>query len=254
MAWSITGMLMPRWPKESSCRWTGPAPGPGSDCWQMPNNGIGLEHLAGDADDVVGGGRITGPLDRNTPSGLRSAISIESAPPTAQHVAAYYAAAGEVRGVLVLIPVDGRHGEPPLAERLDHVPAFGGHLTGQVGAAWTAGYAPRHQLIGVGRAHAGEHPTAFIRAGAAQMPGPPRGCRSRRSPTMPWRTSSSSSVPVRQFDARGDGIPDSGVAGGRSCRRAARRHSAVPADVADLRRGGDDDHNGDSSWVGQGFW
>ena len=34
----------------------------------------GAEHLSGDADNVVGGRRVARPVDRNTPSGLRSAI------------------------------------------------------------------------------------------------------------------------------------------------------------------------------------
>ena len=88
----------------------------------------------------------------------------------------------------------------------DDIDAVGADLAGQIGAQHRLlAPHPLHQLGRVRRATSPENTPAFIE---------PRLRRWRTTarvsmpaiPTMSWRTSSSSSVPVaRQFEARGDG-------------------------------------------------
>ena len=190
-------------------------------------------------DDVVGGGRVAGPVGQEHPVGLEVGDLLEGRR-RRQHVAAD-AAAGEVaRRVGLDAEVDRGDGEPLRPFGFHDVGVVGADLAGQVGAQHRLLAAhPVQQLVGVGQRVAGEH-AGLHRAAAAQVPHHRAGVDAGDADDAladQFVLQRSGGPPVRRPRRR----VAHRVAGDPDLVAAALGVLAVPAGVADLRRGGDHD-------------
>ena len=206
----------------------------------MPNNGIpapSTSRVTPTMWSAVAGS--PGPLDRNTPSGLRSAIC-SKVDRRRQHVAAD-AAAGEVaRRVGLDAQVERGDGEPLRPIGFHDIGGVGADLARQVGTEHRRLAAhPVQQLVGVGQRVSGEHP-GLHRTAAAQVPHHGAGVDARDADdALPdeFVVERAGGPPVRRPRRR----VAHGVAGDPDLVAAALGVLVVPAGVADLRRGGDHD-------------
>ena len=199
----------------------------------------GAEHLAGDADDVVRGGRVSGSVGQEHTVGLQVGDLVEGRR-RRQHVAAD-AAAGEVaRRVGLDAQIDRGDGEPLRPIGFDDVGAVGADLARQVGTQHRRLAAnPVQQLVGVGQRIAGEHP-GLHRPEAAQVAHHGAGVDARDADdALPdeFVLERSGRPPVGCPRRR---VAD-GVAGHPDLVAATFGVFVIPAGVADLRRGGDHD-------------